>query len=235
MKYFIGIAVLGAVILTGYFIFGTGTSPAELNVAAAEPVSVSMVKQTVYHSGAASARAEVVEPVKALEGDEVETLASGRALIEMQNGTLTTLDYSTKVTIKTHTDDEHSSMSLEGGKVWSTVEKVFGKGEYYEIETQNAVAVVRGTSFSVSYDGENTVLEVSEGTVLFVPIDPQTGERLYGEAILVTAGEKATVGKNGVVQALDNADTSTTPTVETSAPSEAPDIRILDVDIRPGQ
>lgn len=162
-----------------------------------------MIKKTVYLYNASSTKKEIIDPVQAFEGDEVETLEFGRALIQLQNGTLTAIDYSTKLVIKTHTDDGHTSVKLESGKVWSTVKKVFGQGEYYEIETQNAVAVVRGTSFGVSFDGTNTILEVTEGAVLLVPVDPETGERLYDKAVLVPAGKKAIIGKDGVIQISD--------------------------------
>jgi len=200
MKYYIYAIIAIILVLGGYFVF----SSSEVSEAPAvtEPIIVSMIKKTVYLH-ASSTKTEIIEPSQAAPGDLVETLNSGRALIQLQNGTLTAVDYSTKLIIKTHPDDEHTSMRLESGKVWSTVKKVFGKGEYYEIETQNAVAVVRGTSFGVSFDGVNTILEVTEGAVLSVPIDAVTGERLFDRAILVPAGKKAIISNTGAIEILD--------------------------------
>lgn len=210
MKYYAGIIIAILILIGGYFVFtqnSTVTTTKTVKVTR-EPIALSMIKKTVYHY-ASSTKQEVTEPVAAYEGDEVETLADGRAIMQMVSGTVTTIDYSTKIKIQTHEGDEHTKVGLESGKVWSTVKKVFGKGEYYEIETQNAVAVVRGTSFGVSFDGKQTILEVTEGTVLLVPID-ENGERLYDRAVLVPAGKKAIVDELGniTVSDLDSADKS---------------------------
>ncbi len=199
-NFYIALAVI-IIILLGFFWFRSRGSHTTSNHTA--NMVLSMIKQNVYKIDGAKVKEEVIEPTKVYEGEEVETSDTGRALLQMENGTLSAIDYSTKLTVKTHIDDEHAGISLLAGNVWSTVEKVFGKGEYYEIETQNAVAVVRGTSFGVSIEGDNTVLEVSEGAVLFVPIDPKTGKRLYDKAVLVPAGKKAILGSAGVIEVFD--------------------------------
>lgn len=199
MKYYITAGVIVILILIGYFVFsGYGAT----TNSAPQPVLVSMIKETVYLY-ASSTKNEVTEPTQAFEGDSIETLSSGRALLQMKNGTVTTIDYSTKLTLKTHSDDLHSTLLLGQGKVWATVKKVFGKGEFYEIETQNAVAVVRGTSFGLSFDGESTTIEVTEGVVAFTPIDPETGARLYDKTVLIEAGQKATIKGGAVVEILN--------------------------------
>lgn len=249
MKYIIGFVVLLAIFLTLFFSYQkerrvsiTKTETETTESQNASPVIVSSIKTLVYlHTS--GAKTEVNEPVLGYEGDKVETNSTGRALLQMENGTLTSVDYSTKIDIKTHSDDEHSSFFLTLGKVWSTVEKVFGKGEYYEIETQNAVAVVRGTSFGVSFDGEFTTLEVTKGEVLFVPVD-KNGKRLYENAVLVKAGEKAVVGNDGVIKVsplserdkagewfiFNNGSSSTNGSANTL---QVPDVRISDLLIRP--
>lgn len=248
MRYFIAIVVVIVLIFALYLIFGktittTTVVKTEETSSSKSPVIVSTIKKTVNLYKTADAKEEIIDPALAYDGNTVETLASGRALLQMENGTLTTVDYSTKLTIKTHTDDEHSSMFLTGGKVWSTVEKVFGKGEYYEIETQNAVAVVRGTSFGVSYDGTFTTLEVTEGAVLLVPVDPKTRERLFDKAVLVPAGKKAVVGNDGIIKVSDLTDNEkkrewfiynngASSASSSQVKSDASEVRISDLNIR---
>ena len=90
-------------------------------------------------------------------------------------------------------------MFLNSGKSWSKVQKVFKDNESYEIETQNAVAIVRGTSFGVYIKNGTTYLVVSEGSVFFVPVDKNTRERFLNRGVIVTASKKAYIDKNGNV------------------------------------
>ncbi len=139
---------------------------------------------------------EIETNVEASEGDTLSTLSSGRALIENSNGTKTLLDYNSTVTIAKK-DPTHASNFLVSGKIVAQVKKVFDKGEFYEIETNNAVATVRGTTLEVSYNQSDTTLLVHEGVVALIPVDPQTRERHFDKETLVKAGMKGIVGANG--------------------------------------
>src|SRR3989344_1131764 len=134
-------------------------------------------------------------------GDTLTTSHIGRGLLQMANGTATLLDYDTKLTLEENdSNGTHISSFLGTGAAWARVEKVFGKGEYYEIKTQNAVAVVRGTSFGISYKGGITALHVATGTVNLIPVDPSTGESLEDKGVLVSGGNKATLDDSGLVR-----------------------------------
>ena len=86
------------------------------------------------------------------------------------------LDYDTELTLEESDDTgTHVRGSLGTGAVWARVEKVFGKGEYYTIKTQNAVAVVRGTSFSISYRNNVSKIEVAAGTISLHACGPFDG------------------------------------------------------------
>ena len=134
-------------------------------------------------------------------GDTLTTSHTGRGLLQWTNGTTALLDYDTKLTLEENDrTGTHVRGSLGAGTIWTRVEKVFGKGEYYEIKTQNAVAVVRGTSFGISYKGGMTALHVATGTVNLIPVDPSTGEPLEGKEVLVSGGNKATLDDSGLVR-----------------------------------
>ena len=111
------------------------------------------------------------------------------------------LDYDTELTLEESDDTgTHVRGSLGTGAVWARVEKVFGKGEYYTIKTQNAVAVVRGTSFSISYRNNVSKIEVAAGTVRFMPVDPSTGEPIESKEVFVSTDNKATIDVSGTVR-----------------------------------
>jgi len=132
------------------------------------------------------------------EGDKLSTSKDGRGIIEMDDGSTAVLDYSSEVTISS-LGSSKTSVALKTGSVWAQVKKVLGQGEFFEIKTQNAVAVVRGTSFGLTYhaDGSSTLF-VDEGVVRFVPVNPATGEPDYTKAKEVSAGDKAMLSSTGV-------------------------------------
>ncbi|MEO0815145.1 MAG: FecR family protein [Myxococcota bacterium] len=53
------------------------------------------------------------------------------------------------------------------GRVWASVTSLFGDDSSFEVETENAVAGVRGTKFSANTsEGGDTLVKVYEGKVL---------------------------------------------------------------------
>ncbi len=195
----IGISVTILAILIGlFFFFSKNKAPAvtsKLSRIALSTLSQGVIKkETKDDSGAL-----VPSEADLAFGNFVKTVASGRALIS-GGGYKTVLDYSSELEIK-NMDKEKNQISifLSAGSVWSSVEKVFDKGEYYEVETQNAVAVVRGTKFEVNYSASSTNLYVAEGRVGLIPVDEITRERHFEAEIFVTAGMKGTVDTGGNV------------------------------------
>lgn len=127
---------------------------------------------------------EILSPTRVVEGTRLMTSATGRALIEGKH--IAVLDANTEMTLTTY-DTVHNKTALElhAGNVWSRVQKLSDQGDYYTIDTQNARASVRGTSFGITKIDRITILIVTEGSVLFGPTN--------GPFELVHAGEKAMV------------------------------------------
>jgi hypothetical protein len=136
----------------------------------------------------------------AKSGDVVKTYNTGRGIIDYGSGTRSIIDYDSDVLIGLGNENQSTiSLVLTKGQAWSRVKKILGAGEFYEIKTQNAVAVVRVTEFNVSFkDGITNVL-VASGTVQVVPRDPVFGEEISDKAVYVNAGEVATVDKSLIV------------------------------------
>lgn len=188
----IGIVAVGAV---AYTIFAR-PAPQEEAVTATATMIKSILSVARAEGGEAR---EVVSSTSVLQGDALATSHEGRGIVEMSNGSTAVLDYDSVMILEELTaQGAQTRLDLLAGGVWARVEKVFGQGEYFEIKTRNAVAVVRGTSFglSVTPDGATTAF-VTEGAVKLTPLDPATGGRLEYKALTILAGNKGSVSANG--------------------------------------
>ena len=126
------------------------------------------------------------------DSDSVRTGAMGRALLEDEDFK-TVIDHDSELSIA-DVALAQAKLDLNSGSVWLRVEKVFGKGEGVEVNTPNAVAAVRGTSFGVSYANGTTTLIVTTGTVAFSShVNPDM-------EIPVSAGHKAIIGPDGKIK-----------------------------------
>lgn len=100
------------------------------------------------------------------QGDAVRTDSKGRARIKWPNGTITVVEEDSEIVITTLEDGGNkSSIQLILGDVWAKVNRVLGTGEYYEIESDDAVAAVRGTVFRMRHRNKETSVQGIERTV----------------------------------------------------------------------
>ena len=149
----IGIVIVG-LIVSGIWKFNSSnlrTVTSVINNTTTSPtVTITPLQQEV----AISTTTETFSPISGVSkvnpGTNVKTNTSGRALIEGSANHTTLLDYNTQITITEDSKTENKTkIALLSGAIWARLEKVFDKGEYYEIKTSNIVASVRGTSFRV--------------------------------------------------------------------------------------
>ncbi len=181
--------VVAALIIIGGFLFFTKSDDKkpEIKIAFAE---VAVLEKTVSFGTDEKNLKEISGSTESVgTGSFLKTGDKGRALISLGKAQ-TSVDYNSLVKIEDKTD-EGSILNLKSGKTWSRVEKLLDKGEYHEIKTKNAVASVRGTSFGVYINGEDTTLLVASGTVKFIPLD-KNGKEQPQFALYVTEGKKAT-------------------------------------------
>ncbi len=173
------------------------------------PATITPLQSQVSIKESPNAQAKVIEkPVSIVPVSTISTSASGRALIESGYGHSTILDSDSMLTISQHEDEGRKTvLSLLSGATWSRIQKVFEKGEFYEIQTHNTVAAVRGTSFGVQYRNNISTLFVTEGKVVFAALD-ESGKAVAGTEVVVSAGEKA--HRNGnqkiIVEAITKED-----------------------------
>ncbi len=227
-KLFTVLIVLAIFIVAGfaYFTKKEGVEPIEVNMS---PIATAIVLKSELElkKKDQSNFSEVNEMAEVISGDTLRTLSSGRAVIKDARGALTTLDYDTELLYES-VDEEGKSGSrilLAAGSVWASVEKLFEKGEFYEIKTGSAVAVVRGTSFGVTVLGNITSVIVATGTVSIFPLDPATGEAVFEKESKIEGGSKASIDEKGsIVQSALTNDERSQPFFDFNAAKELDNI-----------
>lgn len=109
--------------------------------------------------------ANVHEGARLQAGDVIETQPDGRVELTFDSGTVLRIGESSRFELQDELPQKSFSAKLWLGNVWAKVHKLIA-GETFRIETENAVAGVRGTEFRVEVapDHENLV-RVYEGVV----------------------------------------------------------------------
>lgn len=192
------LAVILLLILMGgtFLLFRLPTPKKEVTQTTGQAL-VSTLEQNVFVTSVSNEKTTVVGSTTVQTGNTITTSTTGRALVELE-GIRSVLDYNTTTLLEG--TSHKNTLQLATGAAWSHVQKIFGQGEFYKIQTQNAVAVVRGTSFGVSYSSNTTTLVVSEGIVSFLSRDPVTGVVDMSSEVKVTAGQKAyRIGTGAIV------------------------------------
>lgn len=122
-----------------------------------------------WRAGAGGTYAAVSSPQAVAEGDGVRTDGTGFAEVAYSDGSRTRLDVDTEFEVVALVDDAgnpttRTAMGL--GRTWHRVQALGATGGGFEVETSQAVAVVRGTAFLVScLTVESCDFTVMEGTV----------------------------------------------------------------------
>jgi hypothetical protein len=84
------------------------------------------------------------------------------------------------------------SVRLLSGKVWAKVTPVPGGGQRFQIETENAVASVRGTTFRIdAHEDRSVLVRVYSGTVA---VGRKAWEKLIGRQMQILISADGTPG-----------------------------------------
>ncbi len=130
------------------------------------------------------------------KGDQLATGRPGRMKVVFQDDSVLTVSEDSRITV----DDQifggdngkaRSVFGLLRGKVNAAVSEYYrNPGNAYEIKTETAVAGVRGTEFTITFDPEKELTEVVgiAGTV-----SVRSMSDLEGSGVLVTANESTSV------------------------------------------
>lgn len=173
------------------------------------------------------------------EGDEVRTDEAGQAELVYPDGSLTRLDSATQfrlLRLAEKSGKRAYRLGLKVGRTWNRVTKLTSSEGRFEVETSNAVAAVRGTTFMVECRIENVcTITVFDGHVLVTARDGRshlvgssqsvtvTGASDLGDVKLISISDLAAndafvadnLRRDGVAPSTSTASTSPTPTTTT--------------------
>ena len=145
----------------------------------------------------AEADAKIKQPL--VQGDAVKTGDKSFVILQIGGGTMVRVQENSVAEIKSLLAVSRE-VHLRNGKVLSAV-KLLKQNESYSVSTPTAIAAVRGTEFSVSFDSKTNTVAVRKGTVEVTRLDKK-------ESRPVTAGTVIALAEKTEERTL-NADEST--------------------------
>ena len=175
-----GLAVLLALLLSPFVMFGQGGAPQSagqitaLIPAVSRNTAPAKNKENVYWN------------------DVLHSEATGRARLNLQDGSILTLGSNTSLKVVQHNAaSQQTQLELDYGKLRSRVVQLTKPGAKFEVKTPNAVAGVIGTDFSISYVNGRTIIQVYSGIV--------QATTSTGQIITINAGQEVTVNPDGSI------------------------------------
>lgn len=146
------------------------------------PMRASLVEGIVMRTPAGGGEGAQLKQGDALAaGDTVATEAGARLEVALASGSLLRLGESSRMTLAEAAPQKAFSAVLLLGNVWAKVHKLLA-GETFRIETENAVAGVRGTEFRLEVaPGADDLLRVYEGVVQVDGRDGKWSQRVEAQ------------------------------------------------------
>ncbi len=168
------LALLGATALAAFALvsFSSGRS---LEAARATIGTVNYVSGTVLRAEEMSQSYNRLQRgMRLREGDTIKTKDESRFEAKLKDGSMLRLGSNSQLQMSQISFDRSQprkkkkvKTKLFFGRVWASVTSLFGNDSSFEVETENAVAGVRGTKFSANTsEGGDTLVKVYEGKVL---------------------------------------------------------------------
>lgn len=130
--------------------------------------------QASVSSGGSGTPAALAANGVVFEGDVVETRPGAKLELKMKDGSVIRVGPASKLELRSayfgQKGEKTFSARLFFGRVWSKVTGLVGESSKFEVETDNAVAGVRGTTFRVDASKDRSVLvRVYAGSVAMAP------------------------------------------------------------------
>ncbi len=146
------------------------------------------------------------------DGDIIETGDKSSVIVQVGEELLVRFEANTKVSVTSITDIAKRVITLDKGKVLSSVTKL-KKGNEYFVKTPTAVASVRGTEFLTDFNEGKTVVAVGKGKVSVIKSETQE-EKLVdlGNSVVVT--DKVEMRELNKVETLELKKLESTPVVK---------------------
>jgi hypothetical protein len=121
--------------------------------------------------------------------DELNTLASGRARVSLDDGSILNLGSNSNLRVAKHdVGAQQTELAVGLGKIRIQAQKISRPSGKFEVRTPAGVAGVIGTDFYVDYESNTMSVIVFEGRVKFC--------NLAGNCVEVGSGQMSTVRQN---------------------------------------
>lgn len=189
--------LLGVGILIIFVVIVTVLKKDDIQGPSAVKATVTVLTTDVYVKPAGSdSFKQIKDTAEVTAGSEIKTSATGRASISYPNETVTTLDNDSYIKISIlDSNGQKSRIELLVGSVWAKVKNVLATEDFYEVNTENTVASVRGTIFGVSHKNGVTSTYGVESKVKVSVLDKTTGKPIDSTSIEITSSEKVSVNR----------------------------------------
>lgn len=165
----------------------------------------------------------------ALEGDVFNVGEKSTLILQSSDGLVIRFESDTEAVMSSINNITKREISLNKGKVLSSVEKL-QKGRGYDVKTPTVVASVRGTQFLTEFDGKSSVVAVGKGVVSVRRTTGAGDEKLVekgNSAVAQQETETVDLREVNKVETLELAKLEKTPVVEEvekKTPEELKDI-----------
>jgi hypothetical protein len=165
--------------------------------AAAEPAvgAVTGVKGAVFRERPGGGRGPLALGDPVFVADVIVTESASKARIQLNSGSIISVGESSRVGIAAYQSTENryaTRVSPAAGALRVFVDRVLPGGSF-EVETETAVAAVRGTDFIVDATPEKSAVASLDGTVAVRGIGPHAGD----EVVLSRSGDGTDVPRGG--------------------------------------
>jgi hypothetical protein len=169
------------------------TTPAEEQPQISKPW-IQVVKAGVFMIADSASSVVLNSGDELNEGVLVETDTTGLANIVFPDGSVARLDSNTSVIISVGSYNEDTKtlsvrLKLAAGNLWSKIMTLATPESFWEVQTSNAVAAVRGTAFGVSFAKDTTTIIGSEHQVTVRAINPETRAVIAEQDAIVDEGK----------------------------------------------
>jgi len=146
------------------------------------------------------------------DGDIIDTGDKSSVIVQVGDELLVRFEANTKVIVTSIKDIAKREITLEKGKVLSSVSKL-KKGNEYSVKTPTAVASVRGTEFLTDFADGKTTVAVGKGAVSVVKTETKE-EKLVDPGSSVVVAEKVEMRGINQVETLELKKLETTPVIK---------------------
>lgn len=135
---------------------------------------VTILEGTAWRVPAKGEKSALAVDARVFEGDTLESDPGARLQVSFKDGSVIRLGSSSKLLLKSayfgKQGEKNVNAKLLFGRAWSKVVGLVGGESKFEVETDNAVAGVRGTTFRVDASRDRSVLvRVYAGAVAVAP------------------------------------------------------------------